>query len=175
MDNIMNGGYQYNCRYLNKFIIPCNKNNNVNTINPVLVRSREAQEKQDLVKQIVNLEKKTRRLEKRLENILNDELSVIANKCPCKTVQSTNLLVKSKMAMDYMNLCARVSLLFKRVNQMAKITDTTSQINNICISTRYQPGVVRYNLCVNVKIISQRLNLMEKIISELEELDTIEI
>ena len=38
------------------------------------------------------------------------------------------VLQKSKQAMDYMNMCARVSVLFQKVFQMAEITDTVMEI-----------------------------------------------
>lgn len=158
MDNIFYGGYQYNCKYLNRCIKPCRLRPPV--INPVLVRSREAQDNQLLVAQIVSMEKQTSSLERQL-NLTNPDF-----KCPCKIVRSP-LLQSSKMAAKYMNLSCRVSNLYKRVNIMAQATNSTDIINRIADFNRYQPGVVRYNLCTNIKFLQRRLNKMAEIISNL--------
>jgi len=167
MDNSFYGGYQYNCKYLNKCIKPCHEkfqgkpkccDLKPQFINPVLVRSREAQEYQELVAKIVSMEKQTSQLEKRIS--LNNPNF----KCPCKKVQDPKLLQTSLAAAKYMNLSCRVSNLYKRVNIMAEATDTTDVINKIADFNRYQPGVVRYNLCTNVKYLQRRLNRLSQII-----------
>lgn len=165
--NIMYGGYQYNCKYLDKCIKPCHVKNN-NQINSVLVRSTEAHEKQELVKSIVSLEKTISRLENRVENIVNQPLDDVAKKCPCLKPMNT-VLQKSKEAMIYTNLTVRVSNVFRRIEQLAVITDTLMEINNIRITARYQEGVKRYNLCTNIKIARQRLNLLSKTITDIED------
>ena len=150
-NNIFVGGQQYNCKYLNKCIKPCRVKNNVRKpINPALVRSCEAQEKQELYAKINNLERRTNNLESRLEILLGEFLPEILNNRKCLQPSNRKLLQKSKAAMDYMNMCARVSVLFKRVDQMAEVTDTVMEINDIKINFRFQPGVKRYNLCRNI-------------------------
>lgn len=167
-NNIMYGGQQYNCRYLNKYIKPCRQNNN-QQINSVLVRSREANEKQETIKSIVRLEKRVQSLEERLEAILSEQLDDVAVRYPCLVPQDPVLLQKSKQAMMNMNLSARINNVFRRINQLAIITDTIMEINNIRIRARYQPGVKRYNICVNIKIARQRLDLLNQIITDIEE------
>lgn len=166
-DNIFIGGQQYNCRYLNKCIKPC-RVKRPNQVDPGLVRSSEAREKQELYAKINRLERRTSSLENRLEAILGELLPEILNKMKCLR-PSDYVLQKSKQAMDYMNMCARVSVLFKRVNQMAEVTDTVMEISDIKINYRYQPGVKRYNLCRNMSILGQRLDYMNNVITYLEE------
>lgn len=167
-NNIMYGGYQYNCRYLDKCIKPC-RQNNTNQINSVLVRSREANEKQETIKSIVRLENRTNKLESRLENILNEQLDDVAANYPCLVPQDPVLLQKSKQAMMNMNLSGRINNVFKKINQLATVTDTLMEINDIRIRTRFQNGVKRYNICVNIKLARQRLDLLNQIITDIEE------
>jgi len=175
-DNIFIGGHQYNCRYLDKCIKPCRVKNNVRKpLNPVLVRSCEAQEKQDLYSKINNLERRTNNLEQRLEALLGELLPEILNNKRCLKPSNRKLLQNSKQAMDYMNMCARVSVLFQRVNQMAEVTDTVMEVNDIKINFRFQAGIKRYNLCKNINILSKRLNFMRDIIEYLQGQDNIQI
>lgn len=167
-DNIMYGGYQYNCDYLKKCIKPCRVKNN-KQINPMLVRSVEANEKQEITKSIVSLEKTVKRLENRIENIINEPIKNVSKRYPCLKPMNSTLLQKSKEAMMYSNLTTRVVNVFNRIQQLATITDTLMEVNNIKITARFQPGVVRYNLCVNIKIARQRLNLLNKVTTDIEE------
>jgi hypothetical protein len=172
MSNISIGGQQYNCKYLNKCIKPCRINHNIKKqINPALVRSCEAQEKQELYSKINNLERRTNNLENKLEILLKEMLPEILNNRKCLQPSNRKLLQKSKAAMDYMNMCSRVSVLFKRVDQMAEVTDTVMEINDIKVNFRFQPGVKRYNLCRNINILTQRLDYMKEIIEYFESID----
>ena len=165
MNNIFIGGKQYNECYLKKCIKPCRLQNNPQAINPVLVRSRECQDRQNFSKQIVNLEKKMRRLEKQFQLISNQILSPIVNDI-CKIVTNSGLLVQSKNAIIYMNWSRRGNTLYRRLDRLARLTNNTQQINKIAINFRFQEGVRRYNLCNSMTILNKRMNLMQTILNQ---------
>lgn len=167
-DNIFVGGQQYNECYLKKCIKPCRYNTKkVNPINPVLVRSTEALEKQEISKRIRNLEVKTMKTTIKLNEKLNQPLDTEFSQINCKKPMNTKLLQKSLAAMTYMNYSARISNLFKKVNKMAILTDSVDRINQIRINTRFQPGIKRYDLCKNMDILNQKLNLLNEIIDQI--------
>ncbi len=166
MNNISNGGFQYNCRYLNRNILPC-RDINDKSINPVLVRSREAQDKQNQYKQVVNLEKQVNNLQTKLEIALSDIIPLITNKCPCLKPMDTKILVKSKAAFDFSNLCNRVSTLYKRVDQMAELLNAATEVSDINVHFRFQKGVKRYPFCVKLSLLQRRINLLNNVINNL--------
>ena len=161
--NVATGGFQYNCRYLKKNILPCLDINDM-SINPVLVRSREAQDKQNQYKKVVNLEKQVNQLQAKVELALSQEISTITNKCPCLTPLNTKLLTKSKAAFDFSNLCNRVSTLYKRVDQMAKLVNVLSAVRNINVKFRFQKGVKRYPFCVKLNLLQKRIDLVNGVV-----------
>lgn len=167
-DNIFYGGYQYNCNYLNKCIKPYRKINN-NQIDSSLVRSQEAREKQDLYVKVNNLENRTQKLEKRLEILLGDMIPDIINCKRYLNPSNQKLLQKSKQAMEYMNLCARVSVLNKRVEQMAEILNNVDEVNAIGTSYKLYSGANKKTLCINMNIVKNRLDYLQEIIEYYEQ------
>jgi len=166
MDNIFyNGG----C------VRPCIKNfscnTNTNTNNPAslmisgLVRSVEAREKQEVFKRVKSLEKKTNDIENQLIEIVGYDFNTISNKINCKRVSDPALLQKSNEAAIYMNLSARISILYKKVNQMAEILGITAEINKIARNFRFQEGVQRYNLIINMNYLNLRLDYIQSVIN----------
>jgi len=175
-DNIFIGGKQYNECYLRKCIKPCRVQFNTNkpkAINPVLVRSTEAMEGQEISRRVRNLEVKTMqigiKLNQKLESLNNNnnEVNTEFSKINCKKPMRPAVLQKSLAAMKYMNYSARISNLFKKANQFARILDISKEINNIKITTRYQEGIKRYDLCINMNILNKRLNLINQSIDNL--------
>jgi len=141
---------------------PCLINNN--PLNAGLVRSVESFEKQDTVRRVNNLEKKTNKIEAQVIAKVGYNFNTVSNKFNCKRVSDPAILQKSNEAAVYMNLSARISILFQRVSQMAAVLGVSAEVNKIARNFRFQPGVVRYNLLINMFYLNERLNYIESIL-----------
>lgn len=166
-NNIMIGGQQYNCRYLNNCIKPCRSNNNrCNNINPVLVRSREAQGKQNLIRNIRNLEREVGNLINRLEAATGQTVPMVGL-CPCRNTQNSALLTKSQDALIHQRLCNRIKRMYQQIDRMATLTQTNAEINSIR-RTSQCINAINNSLSGKLTILRLRVNAMTEIVEILE-------
>lgn len=131
---------------------------------PVLVRSCESLEKQNLCCTIDRLNRRVNRLQGRLSNIIGQMVNTSTNPI-CKGLTPMCIeLSSTKKSFDLFNLCCRARTVNRRVKQLEKVINSFTNQNNFFPPINGKDICIK-NICCKVKILERRVNKLEDVIN----------